>query len=304
MVREFLERYLLMFDLGELCESVELPRTHDLSVWRVTLENAGTRTAYLLTQFEQLSFDQAPQQIRLMANLHAAGLPVPSPLATLDGMAMTIFSGKPALLVREPSGTSITSPNAAQCHAMGDLLARVQQQLLASGLNSRVQPADEFLTEALRSCEERLPGEDFRELANSRAANLGLLAGELPSGLGHGHPVRSSLHFAGDQPVAFSNFQRARTMRWLHDLATAIADWCQDAAGNMDAARYEAMLSGYSAVRQLTAAERACWPASLNLAVTDLWLDALLDDPDQALADAPVWHQRLARMVSFSADLL
>ena len=60
---------------------------------------------FVLTIFENLSFEQLPFYLKLMRHLADRGVLVPAPIANDQGELVSSLYGKPAAIVREPSCT-------------------------------------------------------------------------------------------------------------------------------------------------------------------------------------------------------
>jgi homoserine kinase type II len=76
----------------------------------------------------------------------------------------------------------------------------------------------------------------------------------------------------------FFDFYFAGIDTWLFDIAVCLNDWCIDLpTGANDAARCEAFLAAYQAVRPLTAAERQLLPALLRAGALRFWISRLWD---------------------------
>jgi homoserine kinase type II len=88
----------------------------------------------------------------------------------------------------------------------------------------------------------------------------------LPRGLIHGDLFPDNLFFDGEAISGVIDFYFACHDLWLYDLAVCLNAWCFDANHQFDAARGAALLAGYHAVRPLTAAEQAAFPALARVA--------------------------------------
>ena len=62
------------------------------------------RGEYVLTIFENLSFEQLPFYLQLMRHLADRGVLVPAPIANADGELVTALQGKPAAIVSKLDG--------------------------------------------------------------------------------------------------------------------------------------------------------------------------------------------------------
>ena len=92
---------------------------------------------YVLTLFERLTHQQLPFYLHLMKHLAHHGIPVPDPVANLDGDILLTVEGKPAAVVNRLLGSSELRPTSNHCQAVAGMLARMH---LAGKDYNRHQP--------------------------------------------------------------------------------------------------------------------------------------------------------------------
>ena len=80
---------------------------------------------YVLTLFERLTFEQLPFYLHFMKHLAERGMPVPDPVANVDGEILHSLKDRPAVVVNRLPGASETAPAAAHCRSVGEVLARM-----------------------------------------------------------------------------------------------------------------------------------------------------------------------------------
>jgi len=80
---------------------------------------------YVLTLFEKLTARELPFYLNLMAHLAERGVPSAHPVANRSGHYLGTLKGKPAALVARLDGSDVSKPTAAQCGAVGAVLARL-----------------------------------------------------------------------------------------------------------------------------------------------------------------------------------
>ena len=238
---------------------------------------------YVLTLFERLSFEQLPFYLHLMKHLAQAGIPVPDPQAeTRSGDILLKVCGKPAAIVNKLAGKSQLAPQPVHCAAVGDMLARMH---LAGQNYERQQPNlrglpwwNETVPVVLPHLSEEAAALLRAELAyqNHVAASPSYAA--LPRGPVHADLFRDNAMFDGDKLTGFFDFYFAGVDTWSFDLAVCLNDWCIDhATGAHNAARAQAMLDAYQAVRPLTSAERELLNAQLRAGALRFWISRLWD---------------------------
>ena len=255
------------------------------------------RGEWVLTLFERLSHEQLPYYLHLMKHLAQKGIRVPDPQAKLPGVRMKrgedallhTVNRKPAAVVNRLPGKSVLAPTPVHCAVVGEALAHMhmaaadyeRNQPNLRGLawwNETVPVVKPFLTEAQATLVDA-------ELAFQNHTAQGATYAALPRGPVHADLFRDNAIF-DLQPASgaefelggFFDFYFAGDDTWLFDLAVCLNDWAIDhASGRHDAARAQAMLTGYQQVRPLQAAERELLPAMLRAGALRFWVSRLWD---------------------------
>ena len=271
--REELEAFLRRYEIGPLVDFRGISAGIENTNYFVTTADGE----WVLTLFETVSTSELPYFLNLMHHLARRGLPTAAPLADREGGFLQQLNARPAALVRRLPGASPEQPNAIQCEAMGEVLARMHeagQDYPATRQNSRGPawwtPTAERLAPVLAQADARLLHE---ELAFQRQASHA----DLPCGVVHGDLFHDNVLFEGDRLTGVIDFYYACNDVLLYDLAVAVNDWCSDGEGRLDDELQAAVFSGYSCVRSLAAVERSSWNTLLRAAALRFWLSRLYD---------------------------
>jgi homoserine kinase type II len=240
------------------------------------------RGEYVLTIFENLTFEQLPFYVQLMRHLAQRGIPVPDPVPNDRGELVVPLQGKPAIIVSRLDGSSQMDPQPVHCAEAGAMLARMH---LAGRDFALEQPNLRGLAWWLEVTPKILPflSQDNAHLLSSEVAYQQSFActatyGELPRGPVHADLFRNNVMFVGDRLTGCFDFYFAGCDTWLFDLAVTVNDWCIDQqSGALDHARVSALLDAYRAVRPFTMAEREAWKPMLRAAALRFWLSRLYD---------------------------
>ncbi|KAB2916688.1 MAG: homoserine kinase [Dechloromonas sp.] len=260
--REELAAWLQPLGLGELREHVGISAGMQNSNYFVT--TAGGR--YVLTLFERIAAGDLDFYLALQEHLAARGLPCPRPLADGEGKRWRLLAGKPAALLSCLPGTAIETPDAAQCQAIGRLLAELHR----AAADFPAAPENPCGAAWCRTTGQALmpllePG-DAELLADELAFQAGQDLAALPRGVIHADLFRDNVLWADGRPSGVLDFYFAGADCLLLDLAVVANDWCfSDAA-------LAALLAGYRSVRPLGEAEAAAWPAMRRAAALRFWL--------------------------------
>jgi len=277
---EQLSHYLRMFDLGELLGFKATEQGIENSNFFVTLEHQGVQKDYVLTLFEELTFDDLPFFNQLSNHLYHYGLPVATARQTLDGMTTTIFCGKPALLFPRLPGETVSDVKPSQCAAIGRALAEIHQTVQSSGLSRPSKQNLDWWHSAQVNLTDYFDGEERDLLADVVQAceRLWSTNGSLPKGIIHADLFRDNVLFQDEELTGIIDFYHACDDYFVLDLAIAVNDWCSQPDGRLDPARYAMMLKGYQSEREISEREIVVWPIVLQVAAAIFWISRALID--------------------------
>ena len=277
---------LQRLNLGQLTRLQGIKGGIENTNYFVTSERHGRVLEHVLTVFERLSFEQLPFYLHLMKHLAGHGIAVPNPAASADGVLLHTLHGKPAAVVNKLLGHSELRPSPAHCHAVGGMLARMHlagqdfgmQQPNLRGLpwwNETVPVVLPFLNAAQAQLIQQ-------ELAYQNAVAASAAYATLPRGPVHADLFRDNVMFDGAALTGFFDFYFAGYDSFLFDIAVCLNDWCVTHSSNADdgrhdAARAQALIDAYQAVRPLTEAEQTLLPALLRAGALRFWLSRLWD---------------------------
>jgi homoserine kinase type II len=270
---EQLRPWLQSYPLGALLELEGIAAGITNTNYFVTTETGR----YVLTLFEHNTPEELPYYLNLMAHLAERGIPCPHPVANASGSYLDMLNGKPAALVSCLRGSSVESPDARQCAAMGSTLARMHLAGQSFPFVMENPRGSGWRTEtAARIAPMMAP--DQREMLERE---IDFLCGssflELPHGMIHADMFRDNVLFEAERLTGLIDFYYACNDALAYDLAITVNDWCVDAGGNLDTVRLLAILRAYHAVRPLTEAEHRAWPGLLRAAAMRFWLSRLHD---------------------------
>ena len=239
-----------------------------------------TQGRYVLTLFERLPAHELAFYLGLMAHLARHGIPAPAPIADLSDQYLGRLNHKPAALVTRLPGASLERPGIAECAELGALLARmhVAGRSYAAYLENPRGP--KWWRLAAAEVRPFLDAERWSLLESELAFHAEQRFPDLPRGPVHADLFRDNALFESGRISGVIDFYFAGVDCLLYDVAVCANDWClvdlqSDAA--LDAARMQALLRAYEAVRPLGDLERAAWPVMLRAAALRFWLSRLHD---------------------------
>lgn len=271
--RPALETFLDDFDAGLLVEYSGISAGIENTNYFVTTTNGR----FVLTLFEQLSRDELPFFLGLMAHLAEHGVPTAHPLTDRHGRYLGELCGKPAALVQRLTGSSVEHPNTAHCAAIGEALARLHLAGQSFPLTRANPRGPHWWREAAARVRDRLSPDEAQRLDDEIAFQFAHRHDQLPRGVIHADLFRDNALFEGERLTGIIDLYYACTDALLYDVAVTVNDWCVNDARELDPGRTRALLAAYAAVRPFTPAEHASWPAMLRAAALRFWLSRLID---------------------------
>jgi homoserine kinase type II len=265
--------WLSNYSLGSLLELQGIASGIENTNYFVTTSNGR----FVLTLFEKLSAIELPFYLNLMAHLARHGIPCPSPVANRHDQFLGELNGKPACIVSRLAGKSLTEPNAANCAAVGAMLA----QMHVAG-RSFAEPMENprgavWRESAAMQVLPFLAAQDAALLRSEVASHALHTLAALPQGIVHADLFRDNVLFDGERVGGLIDFYFACNDCLLYDVAITVNDWCVGAESTLDLARTRALLDAYHAVRPFTAQETDMWPVALRAAALRFWISRLFD---------------------------
>lgn len=299
---EDLDSWMLQFPLGKV---------HAVRGIASGIENSNffidtDMGEFVLTIFENLSFQEVPFYLKLMRHLADHGILVPAPVASIDGEFAVALHGKPAAIVSKLEGSSQLQPAPVHCAAVGAMLARMhlagqdfaEPQANLRGLDWWRLTTPKVLPYLSDANQHLLRAEMHYQEAFATSAQYHAL----PRGPIHADLFRNNVMFDGERLTGFFDFYFAGQDSWIFDVAVTVNDWCIDLhSGALDMPRVHALLDAYAAVRAFEDAEKAAWPVMLRAAALRFWLSRLYDFHQPRSAEMltphdPSHFERILRM--------
>ncbi|GGX97215.1 homoserine kinase [Vogesella alkaliphila] len=268
-----LAQWLQRYALGELVELKGIAAGVTNTNYFVTT----THGRYVLTLFEVLQLDELPYFLELKSHLARHGVACPAPIADHNDQFASLLAGKPACLVSCLDGHDVAEPNAAQCYAIGEMLAQMHKASSTFPRRMRNPRGPEWWSRTAASLYPQLPAADAASLRSEVAFQDSHRFDFLPQGVIHADLFKDNVLMDGDKIAGFIDFYYACNDVLLYDLAIALNDWARDAQGDIDAELARAIIAGYQSIRPLTAEERKAWPVMLRAAALRFWVSRLLD---------------------------
>jgi homoserine kinase type II len=272
--------YIAPFNLGELVDFKGISGGIENTNYFVTTQIKGQPLQdFVLTLFEDLSYDELPYFVDLTDHLVVNNVTVPAPLRDEDGAALSMLSDKPALLFPRFAGDHLARSEIGvnECGIMGRELARLHvagQEFKTERHSHRGQPWWNELGPRAAQC---IGGADATMLmmAIGQYDAMQTQQPDLPMGVVHGDLFHDNALFHHGQLSATIDLYNASNDYLLFDVAITVNDWCIAPDGSIDPSLYDAFLQAYTQVRAFNSAEKQYWNAMLIAAAMRFWLSRL-----------------------------
>jgi homoserine kinase type II len=272
--------YIAPFNLGDLVDLKGISGGIENTNYFVTTQIKGQpQQDFVLTLFEDLSYDEIPYFVDLTEHLVTNNVTVPAPLRDQDGIALSLLANKPTLLFPRFAGDHLARSEigVSECAIMGCELARLHlagQKFTTVRHSHRGQ---EWWHELGPRAAECIDGEDATMLMMAIGQYDAMQAQQpnLPTGVIHGDLFHDNVLFNQGQLSATIDLYNASNDYLLFDVAITVNDWCIAPDGSIDHALYDAFLQAYAQVRAFNTAEKQYWNAMLIAAAMRFWLSRL-----------------------------
>ena len=240
-----------------------------------------TQGRFVLTIFEQHTFEEMQFYLNLMHHLAAHQVPSADPVADKNGRYLSHFKNKPIALVERLNGGSITETTMDHCAQLGDAMGKMH----AAGLSfEEKQPnprGPAWCQQTALLVMSKLPAEDQAMLDNEVHYQKEKRHADLPRGIIHADLFRdNALWDKKDGRDVFSgiiDFYYSCEDVLLYDLAVTANDWCLNDDYSLNRDKVTALLQHYHQYRPLQNHEQAYWPAMLRAGALRFWLSRLYD---------------------------
>jgi len=273
---------VLPHELNEFLENYSLGQLQQFSGISNGIENTNyfvttSKGQYVLTIFEQLTLDDLPYFLELMAFFSEANIPTAHPIADKRNEYIRILNGKPAALVKRLNGVSIDIANVKQCQEIGIQMAKMHlssKQFKFSREASRNEDwriqTSKLVMPKLNKDEQALLNRELNYIKTTKV-------GHLDTSVIHADLFRDNVLFIDDEVTGIIDFYYAYNGFSIYDLAVTVNDWCTSGDINRDKENIVAFLMAYQTIRYIEKNERNAWIYVLRLAALRFWLSRLQD---------------------------
>ena len=269
-----LEAFLAQYSVGALTSYKGISEGIENTNYFVDTD----QNRFVLTIFENHTFEELPYFMDVMAYLHEHQIPGAHPIRANDGQFLLTLQGKPAALVNRLQGSGINGePTLNQCSVIAKTLAKMHTAGANFGehrANDRDLDWMQLTNDLIR---EHLDESQAELLSNELTYQLKLDHSHLPQGVIHADLFRDNALFNGDELAGLIDFYYACHGHWLYDLAVTVNDWCRCSDGSIDETRYLMIVESYQREREVTSEEKALWNKILRLGALRFWLSRLKD---------------------------
>jgi homoserine kinase type II len=239
---------------------------------------------FILTLYEKrVDESNLPFFLGLMEHLAARGLNCPQPVRNRSGGALGRLAGRPAAIVTFLEGIWRARPDAKNCAALGEALAKLHQagaDFSGSRANALGLSAWPALFDQVRArADDGRPG-----LAAMVEKELVFLERswpkDLPRGVIHADLFPDNVLFLGEKISGLIDFYFACSDHLAYDLAICLNAWCFEPDCSFNITKAMGFFSAYERIRRLEPEEVEAFPilvrgAALRFALTRLvdWLN-------------------------------
>jgi homoserine kinase type II len=274
---EELGKFLAGYDLGELLSYKGIAEGVENSNFLV---HTGTGH-YILTLYEKrVAAGDVPFFLALMEHLALRGITCPQPVKARDGATLGTLCGRPAAMVTFLEGMWMRRPDAGNCAAVGEALARMhlagadfggtrRNTLSVAGWRPLFEQAATRADDVQHGMRATIEAE-LQQLENTWPRNL-------PQGVIHADLFPDNVFFLGGKLSGLIDFYFACTDTLAFDVAICLNAWCFEPDHSYNITKGRNLLTSYIKTRPLSDAERDALPLLARGAAMRFLLTRLVD---------------------------
>ena len=287
------EQLLADYDLGKLQNYKGIEGGIENTNYFVTLKNQNTQSEYVLTLFEELSYEELPYFIELCQWLHERNVAVPYAIKDCNGIGLKKLKNRPAALQPRFYGEHVgqTELTPEHCAAIGKVLGEFHVAAEDFYMQRQAHRGVFWWRRESELIAAKLPAADAQMLHEevARFDQLREHPGNIKMGTIHGDLFHDNVLFQGTEVSAVLDLYNAASAFLLFDLAIVANDWCCNPDGAIDSKREQALLKAYAEARPFTSDEYKAWPVLTCTAAMRFWLSRLIpwldENSEQKLKD-------------------
>ncbi len=268
-----LEKFLQHYNVGKLITHQGISAGIENTNYFVTT----SKGEFVLTLFEQLSTEELPYFLELMAYLSERGVPSAHPIANNQQHYLSELNQKSAVLVERLSGENVTIPSLTQCCALGKALGHFHAISPQFPLHRANAYGPSWWHTVTKRLLPYLSTNDVTLLQTELHFQDQCKHLDLPCGVTHADLFRDNALFKKDKLSGIIDFYVACNDVLIYDLAITLNDWCSLPDGHLEQNRMRAILDNYRQERELTSMEIQAFPTLLRAAALRFWLSRLQD---------------------------
>ncbi len=277
---EDIKQLLSDYDLGALDSFKGIDGGIENTNYFVTLSSQSKKSEYVLTLFEELSYEELPYFIELCQWLSDRNVPVPFAIKDRNGIGLKKVKNRPAALQPRFSGGHVAQQDLTteHCASIGKILAQFHVAAQDFYLQRQAHRGVFWWRRESQILRPKLSSQDQVVLVDEveKFDRLREQPGNIPLGTIHGDLFHDNALIDDSNVTAVLDLYNAASGYLLYDLAIVANDWCCNPDGSIDPVKEKALLKAYAEVRPFTSDEYLAWPVLSCTAAMRFWLSRLI----------------------------
>jgi homoserine kinase type II len=240
-----------------------------------------TGGSFVLTIFEQHSFEEMQYYLNLMHHLADHKVPSANPVADKQGLYLSQFKNKPIALVERLNGGGIINTTVNHCQQLGEAMGKMHAAGLSFDSRQANPRGPAWCQQTALKVFEKLSADEQNMLDLEVHFQKEKRHADLPRGVVHADLFRDNALWDGEKGrenfSGIIDFYYSCDDVLLYDLAVAANDWCTNEDFSLNRDKVFALLTHYNTFRPLADNEQEYWPAMLRAGALRFWLSRLHD---------------------------